>query len=191
MRWTKYTALTLVSLLIVTAMAAGQGKSQLAVPEKPTVPLKVQVIIKEYKGANEVSSLPYTISVTAGDGWSGFSHLRMDLRVPTAAGDNGQFRYQDVGTDIDCRGKIIGRGLFEIELTAERSSLYPAMAARSGPASNGSALSGIAAHQPIIRRFSAMLDLVMRDGQTIESTMATDPVSGHLLKVDVTLHLVK
>jgi hypothetical protein len=188
MRWTKYAVLTLVNLLILAAMAAGQGKPM---PEKPTVPLKVQVIIKEYKGANEVSSLPYTVSVTASDQYSGSSRLRMRLHVPAAAGTNGQFSYQNVGTDIDCRGKILGRGLFEIELTVERSSLYPATAAGSAPASNGPALSGIAAHQPIISSFLTDLHLVMRDGETIESTMATDPVSGRVLKVDVTLHVVK
>jgi hypothetical protein len=31
----------------------------------------------------------------------------------------------------------------------------------------------------------------MRDGETAESTVATDPVSGHVMRISVTLHVVK
>jgi hypothetical protein len=190
MRWTKYVALSLVSLLILTAMAAGQGKTTPAVLENPTIPLKVQVVIKEYKGANKLSSLPYTISVTASDRWGDFTHLRMELRVPIVTGTHGDFSYQDVGTNIDCKGKTLGRGLFDIGLAVERSFLYSAKTANSVAMSNEEGLSP-APTNPIISRFSTGLNLVMRDGETIESTMATDPVSGRVLKVDVTLQVVK
>ncbi len=45
--------------------------------------------------------------------------------------------------------------------------------------------------QPVIRTFRTSLKLLMRDGQTVQSTMATDPVSGRVLKVDITLSVVK
>ena len=43
----------------------------------------------------------------------------------------------------------------------------------------------------MIRRFNASFNLLLRDGQTIENTMATDPVTGHLWKIAVTLRAVK
>jgi hypothetical protein len=33
--------------------------------------------------------------------------------------------------------------------------------------------------------------MVLRDGQTAQSTSATDPISGEVLKIDVTLNVVK
>ena len=45
--------------------------------------------------------------------------------------------------------------------------------------------------QPIIRQFRALFRLLLRDGQTVQGTMATDPVSGRVLKLDVTLNVVK
>ncbi len=164
------------------------------------VPIKVQVVFKEYKGAKELSSLPYTIPAPASNHPSK-STLRMGLRVPIPYG-NGQFGYQNVGTDIDCIGSILGGGLFKIQLTLSRSSLYSPKNATFNTNSyvtqqpeisgkeNKSMAFGLAP-QPIFSNFSTSLDLVMRDGQTIESTMATDPISGRVLRVDITLHVVK
>jgi hypothetical protein len=39
--------------------------------------------------------------------------------------------------------------------------------------------------------FRSSVQLLMRDGQTVQSMMATDPVSGRVLKIDVTLNVVK
>ena len=45
--------------------------------------------------------------------------------------------------------------------------------------------------QLILRRFSVSLSLPVRDGQAVQNTVATDPVSGRVMKVDVTLSVVK
>lgn len=45
--------------------------------------------------------------------------------------------------------------------------------------------------QPILRQFRAVSDMIMRDGQTIESTLGTDPLTGHIWKAEVTLSVVK
>jgi len=49
----------------------------------------------------------------------------------------------------------------------------------------------IDAAKPVVQSFKAELDLLLRDGQTIQSTLATDPVSGRVSKVDVTLNVLK
>jgi hypothetical protein len=43
----------------------------------------------------------------------------------------------------------------------------------------------------VIRQFKAELNLVLRDGQTVESTVGTDPVTGRVSKIEVTFALVK
>jgi len=45
--------------------------------------------------------------------------------------------------------------------------------------------------EPIIRQFKSDLTLIQRDGQTVESTFATDPLTGKVFKVSVTLSLLK
>jgi hypothetical protein len=44
---------------------------------------------------------------------------------------------------------------------------------------------------PIVRQFRAEITPVLKDGQTIESIVATDPLNGHVYHVSVTLTVVK
>jgi hypothetical protein len=43
----------------------------------------------------------------------------------------------------------------------------------------------------VIRQFRTELALTMKDGQTIQSTVATDPLSGKVLTINVTMNVVK
>jgi hypothetical protein len=45
--------------------------------------------------------------------------------------------------------------------------------------------------EPIIRQFKTELNLRMRDGQTVQTTQAADPLSGRLLTITVTMNVVK
>ncbi|MGH9401776.1 MAG: hypothetical protein ACRD2P_06685 [Terriglobia bacterium] len=202
MRTKKILTSSLVSFFILAAVATGQNKPMPSEPAKLLVPYKIDVVFKEYKGTKELSSLPYTVSGIATDQSPAMSHFRMGLNVPIATGSYGiptkggspsasdlaftntQFSYKNVGTNIDYRGKTLGGGLFEVSLIADRSSLSPTGTAEP-------MLGGIAPHQPMFASFSTSLDLVMRNGQTIESTVATDPIRGLVIKVDVTLHVMK
>ena len=44
---------------------------------------------------------------------------------------------------------------------------------------------------PVLRTFSSDATLFLRDGQTAQLVVATDPLNGDVLKVDVTLTVVK
>ena len=44
---------------------------------------------------------------------------------------------------------------------------------------------------PVIRNFEAQNSLVLRDGQTRQFTAASDRVTGEIIKIDVTLKVVK
>jgi hypothetical protein len=45
--------------------------------------------------------------------------------------------------------------------------------------------------RPILGNFSSESEFYLRDGQTAQSIMATDPHSGRVMKIEVTLNVVK
>ena len=93
----------------------------------------------------------------------------------------GPIQYQDVGTNIDCTVVALDEGRFRGEITVDDSS----SSADERPAAAPPAAS------PSFRSFRASDSTVLKDGQTAQFTTATDKVSGEIVKVDVTLTVVK
>jgi hypothetical protein len=167
--------------------------------KKEAAELRVQVVFTEYDGEKKMSSLPYTLLVGAPEGHIGSkSSIRMGLRVPVVTGSfksgsesstvNQQFTYIDLGSNLDGWASKEENGRFNLHLNLERSSAYS-----SGSGQKASAISGneVLLSQPVIQQFKTEVDLFIRDGQTIQSTLATDPVSGRVTKVEVTVNVVK
>ena len=153
-------------------------------------PLRVQVVFTEFDGEKKISNLPYTFLVNADDRGSP-AVVRMGLRVPIETSSNTgvkQFQYMDVGTNIDGRAEKTGDGRFLLRLGVERSSVYVPGTEGKTAAVGGSEISS---GQPIVQQFRTQANLLIRDGQTIQSTVATDPVTGHVIKIDVTLTVLK
>jgi hypothetical protein len=156
--------------------------------EVPGIPLRVQVVFSESQGERKISNLPYVLHLVTQDDRSRTGSpvkLRMGLRVPIQTGKEGQFQYLELGTNIDCWAQRMSDGRFRLYLSVSRSSSYspegqakPELAVAPGPT-------------PIFGQFSAELNLLLQDGATMQSVVATDPVSGRTLKVDVTLNVVK
>jgi hypothetical protein len=153
-------------------------------------PLKVSVIVSRFQGEKKLSSLPYTLSVNAGFRAS----LRMGAKVPVNMmitanmpkdfPQGGPVQYQDVGTSIDCSvSGVLDDGRFRLEITIDDSSVYG-----DGPTPTDNKP---APGNPSFRSFRATDSMVLRDGQTAQFTTATDKVSGEIVKVDVTLNIVK
>lgn len=173
-----------LAVLLFAGLAAAQQK-----PEQKTqriVPLKVEIVLSEYAGAKKISSLPYTLeanATTSGDPRSLLTQLRLGVQVPVSNGPHG-FQYQNVGTKIDCWARAIGDGRYELYLDAERTSVSEPGAKRGteGLRAQNSA-------PPIVRHLDSSNTIILRNGQTSESMVATDPVSGHVLRVSVTLHV--
>jgi hypothetical protein len=161
-----------------------------AKPTAPVTPLKVQVLVSRFQGEKKLSSLPYTLSVNAG----ARATLRMGAKVPVMmmmtanmpkdVPQGGPIQYQDVGTSIDCNVSTVqDDGRYRIEITIDDSSVYG-----DGP---NPADSKPAPGNPSFRSFRASDSMALRDGQTAQFTTATDKVSGEIVKVDVTLTVVK
>jgi len=165
--------------------AAKSSDAKVPDTSKNMVPLKVTVVFTEYDGEKKLSSLPYALFL---DGSSHFvGRVRMGVRVPIwTGGKESAIQYQDVGSNLDCFAQAAEDGKYMLDLSLERSSIYPNSSeypAASKPDEQP--------RQPLVRQFRANLALMLRDGQTTQNTVATDPLNGHTVKVEVTLNVVK
>jgi len=178
--------------MLLAPFARAQEKQFNAESVGKGILVKVQVVLTEFDGDKKITSLPYSfVSDASGRNVS----LRMGLKVPiTTDAKTGQvsFTYMDVGTSIDWSSLVLEAGGFSVGLTVNRSSVYSAVLTDSkGGSTAVMDSSQVSGNQPVIRNFSSNLRAVMKDGQTIESTVATDPLSGHILKVAITLSVMK
>jgi hypothetical protein len=190
-------AVLLATLVLVVPHLWAQEKaksSDVAKPaetEKTMTPLRVQVVFSEYDAEKKVSSSPYTLLVNADDKGP-LASVRMGLRVPVEMTSSSsaakQFQYMDIGTNMDGRAEKADGGRFLLKLNVEKSSLYTQGEGQKGATSGGNEISSA---QPVVQQFRSQVNLLIRDGQTIQSTVATDPVTGHTLRVDVTLNAIK
>ena len=193
------TSLLLFGMLSPISLAQEKTKSEeKPKSEVPTTPVKAQIVFTEYDGDKKVKSLPYTLYINAADAPElrpGWVRLRMGSRVPIYRGGNTEnMTYLDVGTNIDARAAHTPEGHFLVYLKLERSwvegdVLVPM---QKPPEQNVPADPHAGSfREPIVRQFTSELDLRLREGQTMESTMATDPLSGRVFKVEVSLSAVK
>ena len=185
-----YRVLTVVFLGAALAFSGfAQEKPKAEGGEKPSenrktiTPLRVQVVFNEFDGEKKISSLPYTLLVNS-DVNGPMASIRMGLRIPVHTGGSGAMTYLDMGTNIDGRSERQEDGRFLLSLSVERSSAY-------SPQGNMPDTKAISADSPVIQQFRSQLNLLVRDGQTIQTTVSTDPVTGRVIKVDVTVNIVK
>jgi hypothetical protein len=187
----KHAAVIALSLLLgLPVVFAGQAikpEEKSAAEAPPTeIPVKVQLLLTEFDGNEKVSSLPYTLNMLATMPHNTHgAHLRFGVKVPISTGP-GSFTYNNVGTNIDGNAVIRPDGAYRLDLTVERSIVtMPNNGTDWKPGQS------YPSTEPLIRSFTDDFTVVMRDGQTIQGTSAVDPVTGHVLKVDVTLTVLK
>jgi hypothetical protein len=154
---------------------------------QPT-PLKIAITFTEFEGDKKVKSLPYEMVVIA-DGKNSKSVVKMGSRVPVYVGKEYGMQYRDVGTNIDCQASHTKDNKFDLLLSLERSWLQGnvPVAVDFGESSQSTRQFP----EPILQQFKSELSLTLRDGQTIESSFATDPLSGKVFKADVSLNVMK
>ena len=183
----KLWSLAVAALVVMTVPAIARAQAT-RIPEPALVPLEVEVTIARYDGTKRISNLPYTLAVNS-NGENVRLHMGADVAVPSAtftplAGNDKQvnplqsYQYRSVGTTIIASSKAAEDGRFQLSLSIEDSSVFTVP-------------SGAAGATPAFRRFNSSNTLLLRDGQTREYTAATDRVSGEVVKVSVTLRVVK
>lgn len=194
-------------VLLTTAAVVAQGSQPVAAqskespapaaqtmkpPAPPNVSLKVSLVFSRYQGEKKISSVPHTLWVTTGDRTS----LRLGTQIPVpttvvkeAAGAQSpvqSYNYRDVGTNIDCSATPVPDGGYRLNITITDSSVYfpdqSDAAVRSTTTATGA---------PAFRNFNSTFTMVLKDGQTGQSTSVTDPVSGQTIKLDATVNVQK
>jgi hypothetical protein len=193
---TKLSTLGFIAALAVAsaAIAVAQEKDKptpaaaKAAPPAPNVtPLRVQVVIGRYLGEKKISSMPYTLTMRGNDR----ANLRMGTKIPVVmlamsnvpkdAPAGGPIQYQDVGTNIDVGATALDDGRYQLGVTIDDSSVYPDEQPQSGSAKGN----------PSFRSFRATNTMILKNGETGQFTTATDKVTGEVVKVDVTLTVMK
>ena len=183
-------AVTTVLALSLPAVLLAQ---QNAAPARPVVPVKVDVVLSRYQGDKRSSSLPFSMIVNMNEqnGWPQTS-VRMGVDVPigtvTSTSSNGNVtttrpEYRSIGTNIDCRGNTTDDGRFKLQLSITDSSIYT-------PDQDTRAIMRTT-DPTAFRSFSTTNNLTLKDGQTMQFSMATDKISGEVLKVEVTVAAIK
>lgn len=170
------------------AQDKAQDKPKTEEHAKPSIPVKVQVVFTEYDGEKKVSSLPYSFMAITDEKMGGYysTSLRTGIRVPIEIdGKDQKTTYLDLGSNIDCGVRSEDDGRYRVYLSFERSSLFPNKSAE------GERLVSEPNGLPLLRQFRSSENLVLKDGQTIENIMSTDPLNGHSLRVSVTINLQK
>jgi hypothetical protein len=179
----------------MTAFARGSGSAlpqdapaqqgqQAPRPPKPMIPLKVTVVISRVQGEKKTASLPFTLAVNTNDQRT---QLRMGAEVPlpmTAATATTpvSYNYKSIGTNIDCGADALEDGRYRLLLTITDSQVF-------SDATNSSAITvrGVPSYQS----FTTTTPIILRDGQSMQFTTATDKLTGEVVRVDVTLNVVK
>ena len=184
-----------MAIAFVAVPLAAQQKPAADMPQRAAaqqIPLKVQILVTRTQGEKKVSSIPYTLSVVANDNDKTSMRMGVDVPVPQTVikgGDNASvpissYNYRSVGTNIDCSARTIEGGWFKLDLAVSDTAVF---VTEKGGSAAPSALAGV----PSFRTFTSSFNLLLKDGQTAQHTTATDPVSGEVLRVDVTLTVLK
>ena len=163
------------------APAAAPKPSQ----ERELIPLKVQFVLSRLKAEKKLSSLPYSMIVTANE--PAKTSLRMGVEVPIAAtgSTGGGYTYRSVGTNIDCTASGTRGGNFKLAIAVFDSSIHVEAGKPEATPTYGTSAA------PAFRTFNSSFTVLLRDGQTTTFTSAVDPVSGEVMKIDVSLDVVK
>jgi len=192
---TTFATLGIIAVLCLTPSLVAQEPASTAKPEaaKPAppakggiIPVRLQVTVSRYQGEKKISSLPYSLSVGINGPRVNF---RMGAQVPYATTIQGNdtaktpsYSYRDVGIAIDVYGQMeIERGLYKMDLSISDSSLSSSSQIQGAPTITG---------VPIFRNFNTGGTVMLRDGQTTQLTTAADPLTGEIMRVDVTLAVV-
>lgn len=191
----KVVAAGFVAALMVVAPVTPAAAQPVPVPNPaqdeagPLQPVKVTVVIARYRGETRTSNLPYTLWVNAND--ESATNLRMNGSVPvpatTASQREGvmipvtQVQYQPIGTQIDCRVRTMDGDRYRINLTVNDSSIAESPA---GPDQTYTM-------PPRTVQFMSTNAVILRDGQTVEYTSAADKTTGEVVRLTVSIEVVR
>ena len=116
------------------------------------------------------------------------TQLQMGSDVPVATnamsanGVTNSYQYRSVGTKIEAAANSLEDGRFNVNLMVTDSQVL---------SDSGKAAAGGLNLLPRFQSFTSSNRLILRDGQTVQFTAATDKTSGEVVMLDVTLNVIK
>src|ERR1700723_309979 len=166
-----------VFFLWAPLLVCAQGTKAPEAPDNATaetpMPVKLQIVLSEYDGTKKIANLPYTMPlIVTGKPSGAYSTLRIGVNARVAHADDEKY---------------------QVDLKVDRSSLYTTARGQDGKAAEKEWSGGEAppTTEPIVRQSRGDVGMILREGQSTEGTVATDPLTGHVFKVEVTLNVVK
>jgi hypothetical protein len=177
------------ALFLSCPLGRAQEKVNPSEKAKPSIPVKLTVVLTENDGEKKVASLPYSILINSDpSGHVAYSSFtRVGVRVPVAsAGKDGQSTFVDIGSNIDCGVQTEEEGRFTVRLNFERSSLY-----FQGRGDEKGTIKTAETGQPYIPTIRAQSLVLVKDGQSLEVLTAADPLNGHVFRISLTLNVQK
>jgi len=171
-----------IALPVGLAAQTPAGPAASPASQGPAVALKVTVVLSKYSGDKKLSSLPFVLMVLPGERTS--VQMSSQLPVPQGGGDKApNYSYQNFGTNMTGEARPAENGLFSVALTISDSQMM---------SENAPAVPDWMKGGPVrMQQFTSQTRLLLRDGQTIQYAAATDKFTGEVVKVDVTLNVVK
>ena len=147
----------------------------------PQVSFKVDFVLTRFQGDKKLSSLPYSILVASG---RNSATLRSGSQIPVPAGKETNnvtpYTYQTVGVSITVSSILaLSDGRYAVQLNFDDSSVMDSNAP------------GASTLGPVIRSNSFSSSILVREGQPLQFSVATDKVSGETLKAELTLTVLK
>lgn len=184
--------LALATLLATGVMALSPAAAQNVTPppaSKPVSAVMVDLVVSRSLGEKRLSSTPYMLSVNPDQR----SSLRIGGSIPVPSTtftpkEDGKgvagvsYGYRDIGTSIDVVAAPQAGDTYRLTVTIDENSIYSDDLAPPTTKTTGA---------PAFRSFKSTNTLVMRDGQTIDYTMATDRLTGEVYRVSVKMTLVR
>jgi hypothetical protein len=146
-------------------------------------PIEVRFVISRYQAEKKLSSVPYALSCPVGETEPARVRVGVDVPLFTKINDVPQVIFKTVGTGVDCMASEIEPGLYRLALNADQTSIY----VPKGEPGAWSVPEGWLGQHPWARSLRASFVAALREGETAQQTTATDPLTGEVVKIDVTL----
>jgi hypothetical protein len=194
----KYRSVVIATALVLTSHVMAQSASSAAASAPPTASgtsaspsadankpmLRVQLVVSRYEGEKKSGSLPYVFVVTPNP--ASQMHIRFGVEVPVPSPNfaasttsPGPVEYRNMGTNIDCFNvRDLTGGRYQFDVNVQNSAALPGQ----DPSKDA---------RPLFRRFDSSFTVVLRDGQSMQTIASTNPVTGEVLKIDVTLDVLR
>ena len=174
---------------ILAQTPAATAKPESAKPAAPAndlTPVRLLVTVSRYQGDKKISSLPYSLSVSIGGPRVTFNIGAQVPYATTQVTENVKtptYSYRSVGVGIIVSGQTeVEPGQYRMDVHVDDSTLSSSSQIQGAPA---------IASVPIFRTFNTGGTVRLRDGQTTQLTTAADPITGEIMRVDVTLTVLK